>query len=44
MADTHAGGWANYLNRLAVLAAGSDPGPDPLAEGRVPTRAELGLA
>lgn len=44
MADAHAGGWANYLTRLAVLAAGSDPGPDPLAEGRVPTRAELGLA
>lgn len=44
MADAHAGGWANYLDRLAVRAEGRDPGPDPLADGRVPTRAELGLA
>ena len=43
MADAHAGGWANYLGRLAMRAAGRDPGRDPLAEGRVPTRAELGL-
>lgn len=41
MADAHAGGWANYLNRLAVRARGDDPGPDPLAELRVPTRGEL---
>ncbi|MCB0998180.1 MAG: SRPBCC domain-containing protein [Acidimicrobiales bacterium] len=44
MADAHAGGWANYLARLAARAAGTDPGPDPLADGRVPTSAELGLA
>lgn len=44
MADAHSGGWANYLARLTTRAAGHDPGPDPLAAGRVPTRAELGLA
>lgn len=44
MANAHAGGWANYLARLATCAEGRDPGPDPLADGRVPTRAELGLA
>jgi uncharacterized protein YndB with AHSA1/START domain len=44
MADAHAGGWTNYLARLARRAAGDDPGPDPLANGRVPTHAELGLA
>lgn len=44
MADAHDGGWSNYLARLAIRAAGSDPGPDPLADGRVPTRAELGLS
>lgn len=43
MADAHAGGWTNYLARLATRAAGNDPGPDPLADGRVPTRTELGL-
>jgi uncharacterized protein YndB with AHSA1/START domain len=43
MADAHSGGWANYLTRLACRAEGRDPGPDPLADGRVPTRAELGL-
>lgn len=43
MADAHTGGWANYLGRLAVRATGADPGPDPLAEGRVPSRADLGL-
>jgi uncharacterized protein YndB with AHSA1/START domain len=43
MADAHAGGWTNYLGRLATRAEGGDPGPDPLAAGRVPTRAELGL-
>ena len=32
MADAHAGGWANYLARLAVAATGAEPGPDPLAE------------
>jgi uncharacterized protein YndB with AHSA1/START domain len=25
----HAQGWANYLGRLAEVAAGRDPGPDP---------------
>src|ERR1700758_5176822 len=25
----HAEGWANYLDRLAEIAAGRDPGPDP---------------
>lgn len=44
MADAHAGGWANYLARLAARAEGRDPGPDSLADGRVPTRRELGLA
>jgi uncharacterized protein YndB with AHSA1/START domain len=44
MADAHSGGWANYLARLATRAEGREPGPDPLADGRVPTRAELGLA
>lgn len=44
MADAHAGGWANYLGRLAEVAAGRDPGPDPLAGERVPSAAELGLA
>jgi uncharacterized protein YndB with AHSA1/START domain len=26
--DAHGGGWAHYLERLAVRAAGGDPGPD----------------
>jgi hypothetical protein len=33
MADAHAGGWSNYLGRLAALAA-----------ERVPTAAQLGLS
>ena len=44
MADAHAGGWSNYLARLAVRSTGRDPGPDPLADGRVPSRSELGLS
>jgi uncharacterized protein YndB with AHSA1/START domain len=44
MSDAHDGGWTNYLARLAARAAGSDPGPDPLAAERVPARRELGLA
>lgn len=44
MADAHAGGWANYLARLAAVAEGRDPGPDPLAGERVPTARSLGLA
>ena len=41
MADAHAGGWANYLSRLAVAATGEDPGADPLAIERVPRAADL---
>jgi hypothetical protein len=36
MADAHDGGWSNYLSRLAAVAEGRDPGPDPLAAERVP--------
>lgn len=31
--DDHGGGWDHYLARLAVVAAGGDPGPDPNLEG-----------
>jgi uncharacterized protein YndB with AHSA1/START domain len=41
MADAHAGGWDNYLSRLAVRATGRDPGRDPLEHERVPARHEL---
>jgi uncharacterized protein YndB with AHSA1/START domain len=41
MADAHDGGWTNYLSRLAVLAEGRDPGPDPLADQRVPAAIDL---
>jgi uncharacterized protein YndB with AHSA1/START domain len=37
MADAHDGGWTNYLGRLAAVAEGRDPGPDPLANERVPS-------
>lgn len=37
MADAHEGGWSNYLARLAAVAEGRDPGPDPLAAERVPS-------
>jgi len=30
----HAEGWAHYLGRLAEVAAGRDPGPDP-QHGRI---------
>ncbi len=43
MTDAHAGGWTNYLERLRARAQGEDPGPDPLADQRVPSRQELGL-
>jgi uncharacterized protein YndB with AHSA1/START domain len=43
MADAHHGGWGNYLGRLAATAEGRDPGPDPLADERVPSAASLGL-
>ncbi|MBW3605755.1 MAG: SRPBCC domain-containing protein [Actinobacteria bacterium] len=32
-ADMHRVGWEHYLRRLAVCAAGGDPGPDPGADG-----------
>jgi uncharacterized protein YndB with AHSA1/START domain len=32
LADFHTLGWENYLGRLAITAAGGDPGPDPLRE------------
>jgi len=28
--EVHGHGWSNYLPRLAIAAAGGDPGPDPL--------------
>jgi uncharacterized protein YndB with AHSA1/START domain len=43
MADAHMGGWVNYLDRLAAVAEGREPGPDPLAAERVPTARSLGL-
>lgn len=30
--DKHRAGWAHFLGRLVVAAAGGDPGPDPWAE------------
>lgn len=33
MATEHAKGWDHYMARLAVAAAGGDPGPDPMASG-----------
>ena len=36
MADAHGGGWRHYLTRLTALAEGHDPGPDTLADQRVP--------
>ena len=41
MADAHSGGWSNYLARLAAVAEGRDPGPDALANERVPRAADL---
>ncbi len=32
LVDFHALGWENYLGRLAIAAAGRDPGPDPFLE------------
>jgi uncharacterized protein YndB with AHSA1/START domain len=40
-ADAHAGGWTHYLGRLRTSAEGGTPGPDPLADRRVPTPEEL---
>jgi uncharacterized protein YndB with AHSA1/START domain len=31
----HRTGWTHYLERLAVVAAGGDPGPDPFADPSV---------
>lgn len=31
-AEFHTAGWDNYLPRLAVVATGGDPGPDPFLE------------
>jgi uncharacterized protein YndB with AHSA1/START domain len=43
MTDAHAGGWTNYLGRLAAVAEGRDPGADALAGEQVPTPGELGM-
>jgi uncharacterized protein YndB with AHSA1/START domain len=43
MADAHDGGWTNYLARLAALSEGRDPGPDTLADQRVPSASQLRL-
>jgi uncharacterized protein YndB with AHSA1/START domain len=32
LADFHTIGWEHYLDRLAVVAAGGDPGPDEMLE------------
>jgi len=32
-AESHAEGWRHYLGRLALAAAGGDPGPDPWRTG-----------
>jgi uncharacterized protein YndB with AHSA1/START domain len=32
-ADSHGAGWDHYLERLRVVAAGGDPGPDSWAKG-----------
>jgi hypothetical protein len=29
----HSHGWTHFLGRLAVAAAGGDPGPDPHVDG-----------
>jgi uncharacterized protein YndB with AHSA1/START domain len=42
MAEAHRGGWSNYLSRLAAVAEGRDPLPDPLAPERVPSAREIG--
>jgi uncharacterized protein YndB with AHSA1/START domain len=33
--DEHAHGWEHYLARLATVAAGGDPGPDPMGQGQM---------
>ena len=32
-AESHAHGWDHYLERLAIVASGGDPGPDPWVSG-----------
>ncbi len=32
LVDFHSRGWDNYLRRLALVAAGRDPGPDPFLD------------
>jgi uncharacterized protein YndB with AHSA1/START domain len=32
-AESHGTGWQHYLERLAIVGAGEDPGPDPWAQG-----------
>jgi hypothetical protein len=32
LADFHVMGWEHYLDRLAIAAAGGDPGDDPFRE------------
>jgi uncharacterized protein YndB with AHSA1/START domain len=44
MNDAHAGGWTNYLARLAACAEGRDPGPDVLAGERVPSARDIGTS
>jgi uncharacterized protein YndB with AHSA1/START domain len=34
-ADSHSHGWDHYLERLAVVANGGDPGPDPWVKGEM---------
>ena len=34
----HDHGWAHFLSRLVIAAAGGDPGPDPLAAGDIDMR------
>jgi len=33
-AEQHRAGWDHYLDRLRIVAAGGDPGPDPTVIGR----------
>jgi uncharacterized protein YndB with AHSA1/START domain len=40
-ADAHQGGWAHYLDRLRRSAEGDVVGPDPWADRRVPSAAEV---
>jgi uncharacterized protein YndB with AHSA1/START domain len=40
-ADAHQGGWQHYLDRLRHTAQGDPVGPDPWANRRVPSAAEI---